>query len=97
MNLERIYADATDADTDPTDALRYYFNLIVQGSEQAFDVKRWRALAGIQVIADKERITLGFDGSRYHDATGLVATHVESGYQWKAGVWEKQLNDPEGW
>lgn len=97
MNLDRIYADATDADTDPTDALRYYFNMIVQGSEQAFDVKRWRTLAEVRTVPDKELITLGFDGSRYHDATAIVATHVESGYQWNAGVWERGAADPDDW
>jgi phage terminase large subunit-like protein len=24
----------------------------------------------------------------FHDATGIVATHVETGYQWAAGLWE---------
>jgi hypothetical protein len=32
-------------------------------------------------------ITLGFDGSRYDDATALIATDVESGFQWPLGVW----------
>jgi hypothetical protein len=33
-------------------------------------------------------ITLGFDGGQFHDSTALVATHVKTGYQWKAGMWE---------
>ncbi len=33
-------------------------------------------------------ITLGFDGAMFHDSTALVATHVETGYQWVAGLWE---------
>jgi hypothetical protein len=32
-------------------------------------------------------ITLGFDGSRYDDATALIATEVESGFQWPLGIW----------
>jgi phage terminase large subunit-like protein len=31
---------------------------------------------------------LGFDGSRFNDATGLIATHIATGYQWLLGVWE---------
>jgi phage terminase large subunit-like protein len=30
----------------------------------------------------------------FHDSTGLVATHVESGYQWMAGVWERPTSLP---
>jgi hypothetical protein len=31
---------------------------------------------------------LGFDGAQFHDATAIIATHVRSGYQWCAGLWE---------
>jgi hypothetical protein len=37
-------------------------------------------------------ITLGFDGSQFHDGTGLVATHLKTGYTWVLGVWECPLN-----
>jgi phage terminase large subunit-like protein len=89
VDIERIYEDATDVDTEPEDALRYFFNMIVKGSEQAFDTKRWATLADAKaVVADKELVTLGFDGARYHDATGLILTHVETGHQQQVGLWE---------
>lgn len=83
---------------DPTTDRRYWervwCNRLVQGTQRAFDVDRWRALrvaegrtAGAPV-QDGDLIVLGFDGSQFHDATGLVATHVATGYQWVVGVWE---------
>ncbi|MCH7480502.1 MAG: terminase, partial [Chloroflexi bacterium] len=39
-------------------------------------------------MPDGTLITLGFDGARYHDATAIVATVVETGYQWAPGIWE---------
>jgi hypothetical protein len=40
-------------------------------------------------MRESDLIALGFDGSMFHDATGLVATHIRSGYQWKVGLWER--------
>ena len=41
------------------------------------------------VIAPKEPITLGFDGARWRDACGFIATHIETGLQWLVAVWER--------
>jgi hypothetical protein len=32
---------------------------------------------------------IGVDGARFADALGIVATDVESGFQWPLGVWER--------
>ncbi len=42
-------------------------------------------------------IALGFDGSVRNDSTGLVATHLKTGFQWKVGLWEKPANRGEEW
>jgi hypothetical protein len=61
----------------------------VKSASQAFTVERWKALAVPDSPAKPgDLITLGFDGAMFHDSTGIVATHVASGYQWQAGLWE---------
>ena len=35
--------------------------------------------------------------SQFHDATGLVATHIATGYQWVVGVWECPYGHEDGW
>jgi phage terminase large subunit-like protein len=95
VDLDRILADATDADTDPADALRFFWNVIVQTSDQAFDVELWDSLEKSKKVPKGATITLGFDGARFHDATGLVGTEVETGHQFVVGLWERPENVKE--
>jgi phage terminase large subunit-like protein len=78
-----------DPTTDRAYWERVWCNRLVQSSSQAFDVERWKTLAADNPMKDGDLITLGFDGSMFHDATGIVATHVKTGYQWKVGLWER--------
>lgn len=68
---------------------RVWLNRLVKGATQAFSVEAWKPLARKESpVKPGDLITLGFDGAQFHDSTGLVATHIESGYQWVAGLWE---------
>lgn len=81
-----LWADPT---TDRAYWERAWCNRLVKGSDQAFDVEAWKRLARADTpVHDGDLITLGFDGAVFHDSTGIVATHVETGYQWVAGLWE---------
>jgi hypothetical protein len=76
---------------------RVYCNRLVKGSTQAFDVVQWKTLA----IPDRRvqpgaQIVLGFDGAMFHDASGLVATDIETGFQWVPGAWECPPNANKG-
>ena len=89
-DIEGICEQWRDPTADRAYLERVWLNRLVRASEHAFDAERWKELARPgTVIADGERITLGFDGARYHDATALVATHIASGYQWLVGCWER--------
>jgi len=48
----------------------------------------WHALASPDVIDQGDRITLGFDGSRYGDSTALVACRLSDGLLVPLAVWE---------
>ena len=68
---------------------RFFANRLVKSAARAFDVKIWEELnRGENPVQDGDLITLGFDGALFHDSTGLVATHVATGYQWVLDVWE---------
>lgn len=76
---------------------RVYCNRLVKGSTQAFNVVRWKELAAADnPVQPNARITLGFDGAMFHDSTGVIATDIETGYQWVAGVWECPPNANKG-
>lgn len=74
---------------------RVYLNQLVKGGTQAFDVVRWKALAKPGYRPKPGAlITIGFDGGKNFDSTGVVATEVDTNFQWKAGVWERPVDLP---
>jgi phage terminase large subunit-like protein len=76
-------------DTDKAYFERVWLNRWVASSRQAFNPDRWGDLARPDVrIAEKEPIVIGFDGARWRDACGFVATHIETGFQWPLAWWE---------
>lgn len=99
MDLERILLEEVrNPQADVLDTQRFFGNLASRSGEDAFDVKLWASRkSDAGEPAPGELITLGFDGARFHDATGLIATHVESGYQWSLGAWEKPFEASDDW
>jgi hypothetical protein len=91
-DIDGIVAQFADPTADRTYLERVWLNRLVRSADRAFDAERWKTLAQPHDVPDGTQITLGFDGSRYNDATGLVATDIQSGYQWVLGVWERPQN-----
>lgn len=96
-DIDAIVSLWNDPTTDRQYWERVWCNRLVKGSRQAFDVLKWDRLSAAAPNVGDELITLGFDGSQTADATGLVATHVRTGYQWKLGLWEKPLGGLPTW
>lgn len=87
-DIDRIMETFREPDADLPYLERVWLNRPVQAAGVAFDVDRWKELGDPDhVVPDGALITMGFDGSRYDDATALVATEVETGFQWPLGVW----------
>ncbi|MFI6299557.1 hypothetical protein ACIBEJ_48740 [Nonomuraea sp. NPDC050790] len=87
--VDAIVSLYNQPDTDKSYWERVWLNRRVQSGQQAFDAARWAELARPEtVIPDGELIVVGFDGAQFHDATGLVATDVVTGFQWPLGIWE---------
>lgn len=75
---------------------RVWCNRLVKSAQKAFDVERWKELHRKDSPARPgDLIVLGFDGAQFDDAVGLVATHVETGYQFMLGAWEKPFGAKE--
>jgi phage terminase large subunit-like protein len=89
-DVDSIVEQWNDPTADKTFLERVWLNRVVRAAERAFDVKRWGELADPgHVVPAGTLITLGFDGSRYHDSTGLIATEIATGFQWCPGKWER--------
>ena len=98
-DIDGIALQWQDPTTDKTYLERVWLNRLVRSSERAFDVLKWDALADDDYeIPAGALITLGFDGARWHDATALVATEIETGFQDLVGLWEEPPETgPDGW
>lgn len=96
-NIDAIVDQWRDPRADRSYLERVWLNRLVRAEARAFDVGRWNKLAkAAYTPAAGALITLGFDGSRYHDSTAIVATEVDTGYQWLLGLWEQPFGQ-EGW
>lgn len=94
VDLERVAAEVWDPDTDPADARRYYLNQVVAATDAWFAPYEVQGAAAPDVVvADREAITLGFDGSKGRvrgnaDATALIGCRVSDGHLFDLGIWE---------
>jgi phage terminase large subunit-like protein len=91
-DIDRAVAQWDAPDADPQFLERVWTNRLVQSSTQAFDVVRWAELTQESPVKNDDLITLGFDGALFWDSVALVATHVPTGFQWIAGLWERPVN-----
>lgn len=88
--VDRIAESFREPDADRAYLERVWLNRPVQASGTAFDVVQWRHLIRLGYrVEEGASIALGFDGGRFDDSTALVATEIETGHQWIAGLWEK--------
>jgi phage terminase large subunit-like protein len=87
--IERLW---DDPGADVAYLERVYCNRLVKGATQAFNVMLWQQLKKPHPVKVGALITVGFDGAQFHDATALVCTEVESGYQWLEKLWERPSN-----
>jgi phage terminase large subunit-like protein len=88
-DTESIVEQWRDPTSDKTYLERVWLNRLVKSSSQAFSVDAWKALTKTEnPVKPRAKITLGFDGAMFHDSTGIVATDIETGFQWVPGVWE---------
>ncbi len=94
-DIEGIVDQWDDPTADRAYLERVWLNRLMRASEKAFDLEMWNELAIDFTPPERDLITVGFDGARWRDSTALVCTHVETGYQWLAGLWEKPANNEE--
>lgn len=101
VDLDRIDKDWQElAETDQAQGDRFFVNILGKSSAAAFDPLAWPNLARPEFVAPAgELIVIGFDGAKFFDSTGFIATHVETGFQWPLGVWERpeDLADDDEW
>lgn len=89
MDLERLVEEAQDPDVDEANWRRMFSNELVAESDAWVNPKAWEAIHVRRSIPDGARIAVGFDGSRFDDATALVAVGIDDPVVQLLGLWEK--------
>jgi hypothetical protein len=99
--LDRVIALIRMPEATEAESRRYFLNQATEGD------RIWIAPEHIDAMVDRgagqwlepgELITLGFDGSRLHDATVLFACRIRDMLLFPLGVWEKPRGPAgDGW
>lgn len=88
-----IIALLQDPEVDRAYWERVWLNRPTQDALQAFSTARWHDLADESYDASgHQQIAIGVDGARFRDALAIVATVIESGFQFPIGIWERPEN-----
>lgn len=102
VSIDRIVEEFYDPDTAPQDARGYYLNQVTHAETSFVSQPDWGACVDVgKVVADRDVITLGFDGSGGRksrgkpDATALIGCRVSDGHLFELGVWEVSSNPVE--
>lgn len=102
--LKRVYGDSWWVDKERIDgeivallargeaaqAEQFFLNRKLAGEDAAFDASVVDARADRErQVAERALVVIGVDGARFVDALAVVATEVETGFQWPLGIWER--------
>lgn len=102
VGLDHIANGIWQPDADPQISRADFLNQITHASDAWISQPVWRACMDVsKVVADRDMVVLGFDGSRGRakgkpDATALIGCRVNDGHIFQIKVWEAS-DHPDSW
>jgi hypothetical protein len=102
-DLDGIVNEFYDPKAEIADSVRYFLNAKHAAADAWLNPPEWAGCADpTKRIADRDVITLGFDGSRGRargkpDATALIGCRVHDGHLFELGIWEAGDKDWDTW
>lgn len=90
LDLDTIIASMLDRRRPVTESRRKFLNQINAHEDSWIAPYEWDALAADIKLERRDRITLGFDGSKSNDHTALVACRVEDGALFLLKTWDPE-------
>jgi hypothetical protein len=85
----RILHEVQSARHLEADRRRFFLNEVIVGQSALVDPIRWDAFKRDDALKPGDLVALGFDGSKYRDATALIASRISDGRLFCLHVWEK--------
>ena len=89
VDPDRLWQEIADPSTPESVTLRYYLNQVREAEETWADLDAWRSGAVGELLADRDAVALGFDGSIRDDSTALIACRISDGLLQPLRFWEK--------
>jgi phage terminase large subunit-like protein len=89
LDVDRLIQEIYDGTIAPELSRRFHLNQVVAAGDAWLSHQEVDQAVTHDRIPDRAIVAIGFDGSRSHDATALVATDVKTGHCELLGVWEK--------
>lgn len=98
VNLDRMVAETRTTRHFESDRRRFFLNEIVVGESTFVQPEAWDAKARVgSSLQPQDSIALGFDGSKYRDATALIASRIGDGRLFELGIWERPFTAGPDW
>jgi hypothetical protein len=96
LDVDRLIEEIHDPATPASMSRRFYLNQIVAAEDSWLAPVEWNACVDpLKILADRDVVTLGFDGSVRDDSTALVACRVEDGHLTLLAI-EQKPDGPAG-
>lgn len=99
VDLENIKASIWEPDADVQLSRSDWLNQVTHASDAWVSQPDWAACADVtKVVADRDVVVLGFDGSRGRvsgqaDATALIGCRVSDGHLFELEIWEAKPHE----
>ncbi|MEU7149713.1 terminase TerL endonuclease subunit [Streptomyces sp. NPDC045456] len=86
------------ADGNAAHDYRFYLNNIAESADGWMSKVEWdECVSHEDPISPGDKIAVGFDGSLFNDATGLIGCRLRDGRLFTLGAWEKPDKAPPDW
>lgn len=97
LDTDTIVESILDIREDVTESRRKFLNQINAAEDAWVSPREWDKCQGVKLrpLAPRERITLGFDGSKSSDWTALVACRVEDAAIFPIKIWNPEKYNGE--
>ncbi len=89
QTLELLAERRDSPSTLPWQWLRFACGIWISGEDWWIRPRDWQEGESKERLEPGDRITIGFDGARFGDATALVGCRLEDGLLAPLGIWEK--------
>ncbi|GAB3912663.1 terminase [Kibdelosporangium lantanae] len=90
LNIDTIVASILDINNPVSESRRKFLNQINAAEDSWIAPHEWDRVWADVTLRPKDRITLGFDGSKSHDWTALVACRIDDGALFPLKVWDPE-------